>query len=154
MKEIRIHGRGGQGAVMGGEILVTGFVLEGKYSNALPMFGFERRGAPVSSSVRFDAQPVREKTQVYSADCLIILDPPQAELPSTFAGLKPQGVLILNNLSLLETPPHKSLEVIGIVDATGIALIEIGIVLYDSYAGNCHWSKEEFSARWAEMLLV
>jgi hypothetical protein len=31
MYEIRIHGRGGQGAVLAGGILATALVLEGKY---------------------------------------------------------------------------------------------------------------------------
>src|SRR5450759_432828 len=45
MYEIRIHGRGGQGAVLAGGILATALVLEGKFVVAVPSFGFERRGA-------------------------------------------------------------------------------------------------------------
>jgi len=44
MKEIRIHGRGGQGVVMGAEMLAYAFVLEGQYASAFPTFGAERRG--------------------------------------------------------------------------------------------------------------
>ena len=46
MKEIRLHGRGGQGTVMASQILVSAFAIEGKYGAAIPFFGFERRGAP------------------------------------------------------------------------------------------------------------
>ena len=49
MYEIRIHGRGGQGAVLAGGILATALVLEGKFVVAVPSFGFERRGAPRSA---------------------------------------------------------------------------------------------------------
>ncbi len=54
MHEIRIHGRGGQGAVLAGSILATALVAEGKHVVAVPSFGFERRGAPVASFLRVD----------------------------------------------------------------------------------------------------
>ena len=75
MKEIRFHGRGGQGVVMGAEMLAYAFVLEGKYASAFPTFGAERRGAPVAAFLRFDEKPVRETHQIYEPDCIAILDP-------------------------------------------------------------------------------
>ena len=50
---------------MAAEMLTTAFVLEGKYSAGFPMFGFERRGAPVTAFVRYNEEPVREKTMIY-----------------------------------------------------------------------------------------
>ena len=52
MKEIRLHGRGGQGAAMAAEMLAAALVKEGKHAVAFPMFGFERRGAPLMAFVR------------------------------------------------------------------------------------------------------
>jgi len=60
MKEIRLHGRGGQGVVMGAEMLAYAFVLEGKFASSFPTFGAERRGAPVAAFLRFDEKPIRE----------------------------------------------------------------------------------------------
>ena len=54
MIEVRWHGRGGQGAVTAAEILAHAAINEGKYAQAFPSFGPERRGAPVLAFNRFD----------------------------------------------------------------------------------------------------
>ena len=41
--EIRWHGRGGQGAVTSAEMLAQAAIAEGKYAQAFPAFGPERR---------------------------------------------------------------------------------------------------------------
>ena len=71
MYEIRIHGRGGQGAVLAGGILASALVLEGKFVVAVPSFGFERRGAPVASYVRLDDREIRQMTNIYNPDCIL-----------------------------------------------------------------------------------
>lgn len=43
MKEIRIHGRGGQGAVTTSEIIVYAAVKDGKFGACFPYFGFEKK---------------------------------------------------------------------------------------------------------------
>ncbi|MEE8622044.1 MAG: 2-oxoacid:acceptor oxidoreductase family protein, partial [Syntrophobacteria bacterium] len=47
MIEIRFHGRGGQGAVTSAELTALAAIEQGKYAQAFPSFGPERRGAPV-----------------------------------------------------------------------------------------------------------
>jgi hypothetical protein len=54
MIEIRLHGRGGQGAVTSAELLALAAIHEGKYAQAFPSFGPERRGAPVVAFCRID----------------------------------------------------------------------------------------------------
>lgn len=44
MIEIRMHGRGGQGAVIAAKILASAIFKEGKYAQSFPSFGVERRG--------------------------------------------------------------------------------------------------------------
>ena len=102
MKEIRFHGRGGQGVVMGASMLAYAFVIEGKYATSIPMFGFERRGAPVSASIRFDDQPIRDTHLIYEPDCAVILDPSFAKSPAPIEGLKGDGILIVNSPKQLE----------------------------------------------------
>jgi len=126
VKEIRVHGRGGQGAVIAAQMLAAAFVKEGKYATSFPMFGGERRGAPVSAFVRFDDKPIRLRTQIYYPDCLIIIDPMLSRSSTVFTGLKPGGIVIVNFPRPLSESPHENVEVMGIVDATGIALAEIG----------------------------
>ena len=124
-KEIRLHGRAGQGARMAAEILASALVLEGKHASAFPMFGAERRGAPITAFLRFDDKPVRLTTQIYKPDCLVVLDPAQLK-PATFNGLKPNGVLIVNTSKQLADRMHPNVAVIGFTDATAVALEHIG----------------------------
>ena len=58
MIEIRFHGRGGQGAVIGSKVLATAIFSEGKYVQSFPAFGVERRGAPVTAFLRVDGTPI------------------------------------------------------------------------------------------------
>jgi 2-oxoacid:acceptor oxidoreductase gamma subunit (pyruvate/2-ketoisovalerate family) len=125
VKEIRVHGRGGQGAVLAARMLASAFVREGKHVASFPMYGFERRGAPVIAFARVDDRPIREKTQIYNPDCLIVIDPTLIKLPTLFNGLKQEGTLVLNSPAVIEKQPDKNLKLAGFVDATGIAMEEI-----------------------------
>jgi len=125
VREIRFHGRGGQGAVLAARMLAAAFVAEGKHVASFPMYGFERRGAPVVAFTRLDDKPVREKTQIYNPDCLVVIDPGLMTLPTLFAGLKPEGILVLNSPRQLENQPNGNLRLAGVVNATQIAVEEI-----------------------------
>ncbi len=58
--EIRWHGRGGQGAVTSIGLVAEAAINEGKFAQAFPSFGPERRGAPVLAFVRIDSkEPIR-----------------------------------------------------------------------------------------------
>jgi 2-oxoacid:acceptor oxidoreductase gamma subunit (pyruvate/2-ketoisovalerate family) len=127
MFEVRFHGRGGQGAVVASRVLANAFVREGKFGSAFPMFGFERRGVPVTAYGRYDDRPILEKTQIYEPHCLIVLDPSQSQTPGVYEGLRPGGVLILNISKELERKPHENLALAGLADADGIAMEEIGL---------------------------
>jgi 2-oxoacid:acceptor oxidoreductase gamma subunit (pyruvate/2-ketoisovalerate family) len=125
-KEIRIHGRGGQGAVLAAKMLASACAYEGQHVASFPMYGFERRGMPVIAFTRFDTKPIREKTQVYTPDCIIVIDPTLLDLPTLYDGLKPGGVLILNSAKPLENKPAENLSKAGVINATQVALCEIG----------------------------
>ena len=126
MKEIIFHGRGGQGAVVAIQILATAFVRDGKYVGCFPSFGFERRGAPVATFCRFDNKPIRERTQIYHPDCIVVIDPLLIKSAQIFTGLKDNAMLIVNTNHPINEKLHKNLSVIGAVDATKIGLEEIG----------------------------
>ena len=106
-------------------MLATAFVAEGKHVASFPMYGFERRGAPVVAFTRVDDRQIREKTQIYNPDCLVVIDPTLMRLPTLFSGLKPEGVLILNSPNSLKTKPDENLKIGGVVNATQIAVDEI-----------------------------
>lgn len=126
MKDIRFHGRGGQGAVTAIEMLTAAFVREGKYSAGFPMFGFERRGAPVTAFVRYSDQPIREKTKVYQPDCIVVIDRASIKSPDVFNGLKQGGVLVANIIEPIGGKESAMLSRIGMIDATTVAMQEIG----------------------------
>jgi 2-oxoacid:acceptor oxidoreductase gamma subunit (pyruvate/2-ketoisovalerate family) len=147
VKEIRIHGRGGQGAVTAARMLASAFVIEGKYVASFPMYGFERRGAPVQAFTRLDDKPIREKTQVYNPDCMVVIDPTLLKLPTLFSGLKPEGILIVNSADF-NSQVDKNLMVAGVVNATQIAVEEIGrdipnTCLLGAFAATTRWLKLE-----------
>lgn len=125
--EIRIHGRGGQGAVLASSILAQAFVDEGRYAVAIPSFGFERRGAPVSACLRVDRREIRALTNIYHPDCVICIDPTLPRMVDIFAGIKPGGVLIqasaLPPEAIAVPPPVATL---ALCDAVAIALSIFG----------------------------
>ncbi len=97
MNELRMHGRGGQGAVLASEILAYALYLEGKEAQAFPSFGAERRGAPVMAFVRFDDNPISARTEVRNPDHVIVMAPALIKMKIDFcSGLKPKGTLLIN----------------------------------------------------------
>jgi pyruvate ferredoxin oxidoreductase gamma subunit len=96
MIEIRLHGRGGQGAVTSAELLAQAAIQEGKYAQAFPSFGPERRGAPVVAFCRISDEPIRLRTNIYTPDLVLVLDPSILRLVKVGAGLKPDGILVTN----------------------------------------------------------
>lgn len=129
MIEVRFHGRGGQGAVMASRIMANAFVRIGQFGASFPMFGFERRGAPVTAFGRFDAQPIREKTQIYHPDIIVVLDPSQRHFENVYKGLKSEALLVLNAKEPFAEKPHPNLKTAGIVDADHISIEEVGRAL-------------------------
>ncbi len=127
MKEIRIHGRGGQGVVLASEIFVNAAVKEGKHAASFPYFGFERRGAPVFGFVRFDTQPIRQKDQVYHPDCLVVFDHTLFKAVDIYQGIREHGILVLNaSEPIPDIPLAPQIEVLGLVDATRISVETVG----------------------------
>ena len=121
IKEIRVHGRGGQGSVTAAEVLAHAAFIEGKCVQAFPYFGAERRGAPVKAFARISNEPMLVHSQVYNPDYVIVLDPYIYKVVDVSEGLKKNGIIVINT--------KKKPEEIGLgdwrvatVDATGIAL--------------------------------
>lgn len=123
MYEIRLHGRGGQGAVLASGILAAGLVEEGKFAVAIPSFGFERRGAPVVAFLRTDEREIRRLTNINYPDCVICIDPTVANSVNIFAGLKPGGTLVQATAKpLAELAIPETVGKVGLCDAVHIAM--------------------------------
>lgn len=126
MRELRIHGRGGQGSVTAAELIATAAFAAGVYSQAFPAFGVERRGAPVQAFVRFSDEKIRLRSQVYEPDYIIVQDSTLIRDVNVFAGMKEGGVAIINTEKKAEYNIPEGARLI-IIDATKIALEEIGL---------------------------
>lgn len=122
MVEVRIHGRGGQGAVAAAHVLALSLFREGKWVQAFPHFGVERRGAPVAAFVRFDTRPIELRCHIYNPDYVIILDPTLSSSPVAFEGLKPDGAVLVNSPGGPEDSDQLRPFRAATVDASSIAL--------------------------------
>lgn len=97
MIEIRIHGRGGQGGVTAAELIATSAFIDGKYAQAFPNFGVERRGAPVEAYVRINDKPIRTRAQVYHPDYIIALDATLLGVIDVLVGCDNKTTVIVNS---------------------------------------------------------
>ena len=96
MLGIRMHGRGGQGAVVASKILAKAYFKQGLYVQAFPAFGMERRGAAVAAYVRVDSSPALARGEIVNPDVCVVLDPKLLEMVDVTAGLAPGAPIVLN----------------------------------------------------------
>jgi 2-oxoacid:acceptor oxidoreductase gamma subunit (pyruvate/2-ketoisovalerate family) len=124
MKEIRIHGRGGQGGVTLAKILATAHHLEGKSVQAFGIYAAERSGAPLQAFLRYDDRPINNPNLIYEPDHIIVLDSTLIS-PAIISGLKPDGCILLNTRDapgVYAGQDQFAAFRIATVDATGIAV--------------------------------
>jgi pyruvate ferredoxin oxidoreductase gamma subunit len=129
MIEIRFHGRGGQGAVTSAELLALAAIEEGKFAQAFPSFGPERRGAPVLAFCRISNEPIRIRANIYEPDLVVVLDASLLKIVNVAAGLKPDGILVTTSNDLPEKVKEglKIRNRVGVVDAVKIAREVLGL---------------------------
>jgi len=132
MKEIRFHGRGGQGAVTAAETLAVGAFLDGKYSQAFPFFGVERRGAPVTAFSRLSDDFIRLRSQIYEPDYIVVQDPTLIEVVDVAGGLKDSGKAIVNTEKSPEELGLDTKAEIVTINATKIALDVLGLPIVNT----------------------
>ena len=128
--EIRWHGRGGQGSVTSAELLALAAIGEGKYAQAMPSFGPERRGAPVLAFNRInEKKPILNRAGVVNPDIVIVLDPGLLEIMDVTTGMKENGIVIVNssqNIDAVKKFFNCNCK-LGIVDASKIAKETLGV---------------------------
>ena len=122
MQEIRFHGRGGQGTVMASILLAKAFFNAGYWVQTFPVFGVERRGAPVEAYLRLNKEKIQIRSNVYTPDHVVVQDVKLLESVEVTAGLKPGGWVLVNASRQPETLNIFSGFQLAWVDATGIAI--------------------------------
>jgi 2-oxoacid:acceptor oxidoreductase gamma subunit (pyruvate/2-ketoisovalerate family) len=117
-----MHGRGGQGAAKASYMLGEAIFREGKEVQAFPMFGVERRGAPVQAFVRVDDKPIYVRSMVYNPDYVVVLDPTLIQAANVTEGIKPGGLLIINSDLSVDDYDFEGDFDVTTVDGTEIAV--------------------------------
>jgi 2-oxoisovalerate/pyruvate ferredoxin oxidoreductase gamma subunit len=122
MRELRIHGRGGQGAVVASKVLAAALYREGKSVQAFPAFGVERRGAPVTAFLRVSEGAINLRCEITEPDDCVVLDATLMRGIEVTQGLKPAGSILINT----DRPPEAfadlaKLFTVTLVDASFIA---------------------------------
>lgn len=120
MIEIKISGRGGQGAVLASQILAAAFFGKGMFVQSFPSFGAERRGAPVSAFLRADTGEITIRYSVQHPDWVVFFDANLLRNPMVMAGVTGKTSLLVNAREG-DTPALPAGRAAFAVDATGIA---------------------------------
>lgn len=121
MIRIRIHGRGGQGAVTFAHMLSLAATFEGKYGQSSQGQTWDRRGTPIEGYARISDRPITERGFILEPDYVVILDPTIVAAVNPEVGLQDKGEIIANSPRSLPLR-HK----VHHVDATSIALERLG----------------------------
>ena len=122
MQEIRFHGRGGQGTVVASILLAKAYFSAGYYVQTFPVFGVERRGAPVESYLRLDERKILLRCNVYTPDHAVVQDAKLLDSVDVTTGLKPGGWILVNAPGQPANLDPFSGFNLASVDATGIAI--------------------------------
>ena len=117
MVKVRVHGRGGQGAVTFAHILCASVSYEDKFGQSCMAPTLERRGAPVEAYARIDDEPIAERGAVLDPDYVVVLSPTLATVVSLEAGMGESGKLVVNSARVLRFK-HEAIY----IDATSLAL--------------------------------
>jgi pyruvate ferredoxin oxidoreductase gamma subunit len=99
MLRIRFHGRGGQGMktasrIVGSAAFHAGFVVQDS-----PIYGAERRGAPMAAFTRIAREPIRERGAIIQPDVVVVADDGLLTDPAAqpLAGCDATTTLLINS---------------------------------------------------------
>ncbi len=126
MLEIRFHGRGGQGTVVAAVLLARAFFKAGYDVQTFPVFGVERRGAPVEAYLRADDRKILVRSNLYAPDHVVVQDAKLLAAIDVTRGLKPRGWVLINSPGMPEVPEALKPFRLALLDATRIA-VEFGL---------------------------
>lgn len=134
MLRFRFHGRGGQGMKTASRILGTAAFLSGYHAQDTPLYGAERRGAPITAYTRIHTAPIHGRGVIDQPDVIIVADPNLIGDPMVqpLHGLAPGGTLVLNSPSPVPPDSFPAEYRYIHLDATGLAIRSIGLPIFSS----------------------
>lgn len=121
--EVVWHGRGGQGAITASQLVAEAAYNEGfKGVATAPMFGAERRGAPVAAFLRLSQEPIRIFSQISDPGVVVILDPTLIPIINLQKKYRKDALLVINSAKTPEELDLDGFDRIVIADITAIAI--------------------------------
>jgi pyruvate ferredoxin oxidoreductase gamma subunit len=129
VRHIRFHGRGGEEVRLASRIVSRAFFLGGSMVQESPLYGAERRGAPVVAFTRFSEGPIYERGYVERPDVGVVMDSSLLAQPDAgvLSGLDKGALLLVNSTHNSEElgNQYQTAQVVS-VDVTSIALDFLG----------------------------
>jgi len=126
---VRFHGRGGQGAKTASRIVGDAAFRDGQFVQDFPIYGAERRGAPVTAFTRFSGEEITERGFIFAPDIVAVMDDSLVDDPlaNPFGGLRKGGLALVNSVKAPGAfcPDRKDVKVVSI-DLTSKALTALG----------------------------
>lgn len=139
MLRVRFHGRGGQGVKVASRVLGTAAFSQGCYAQDFPLYGAERRGAPITSFTRISREPIMERGVISQADIVIVMDETLLHDPMAMplSGLKKGGIVFINTSHSQEEAEteYKITARLITLDITKIGLEMLGRTILSTLAG-------------------
>ena len=141
VRHIRFHGRGGTGVKLAARILGRAAFLTGRTVQDSPLYGAERRGAPVVAFVRLADGPILERGYVERPDVLVITDASQLGLPeaAVLDGVHPGTLVLVNSPAAAEgiASRHGIPGRVLALDVSAIVLADLGRHVLSAAAAAC-----------------
>ena len=130
VRHIRLHGRGGEGVKLASRILSRAIFLGGFTVQDSPLYGAERRGAPVVAFTRFGDGPIHERGYIETPDIAVLMDHSLLNYPdaAVLSGLDEGSLLLVNSAHSgreLSERYQTAAQVVAL-DVTAIALDVLG----------------------------
>ena len=130
VKRIRFHGRGGEGVKLASRIVSRAAFLAGRTVQDSPLYGAERRGAPVVAFVRYSDGPIHERGYIEQPDLVVVMDDSLLALPeaAVLDGIDASRVVLVNTAQALDAlrAAHPVPGPVVTVDISSIALAVLG----------------------------
>jgi pyruvate ferredoxin oxidoreductase gamma subunit len=99
IRYIRFHGRGGEGVKLACRVVGRAAFLAGATVQDSPLYGAERRGAPVVAFARLGDGPIGERGYVTNPDLVVVMDDSLLDDPEALVldGIAPTSLVLVNS---------------------------------------------------------
>lgn len=130
VRHIRLHGRGGEGVKLASRIITRAAFLGGMTVQDSPLFGAERRGAPVVAFARIADGPILERGYIEQPDAVGVMDASLLAQPEAgiLAGTDASALFVVNTALPVDEliRQHRLPGVVVALDVSALALEVVG----------------------------